>query len=502
MTEKQITEYLGPYQTGPIHIEQHLDYEISGFFNNKCSYSFSYHCETLGISWDSNGNILQSGFSTDVYQLFKKCKLDVDTLKTRQRSMESVPSENKELKAFLSNYEAGSKIIDLMFEDESWRRDYWFCEGCSKLHYKFYLKEESRFIIQWSPGAIMLDLQMDHGDTTRTYEIAEVPGKKGVYNYSNLGFTAIERIRKISDYFSQFGFSFSEKDISNIVKELKNGYVSNGDLIKNKESRSSASKSSDKTSVKPDDYDDLIDLTDDILSIQHTIRSRAIPILASLISIAGDIDIRENNEEISEYAKETINSFKDDGLQTKYCEAFIRKTIEKAYHGFGEGVRDTSIIKSVLIDFIKDNYDSEKYESVFLGYIDFALALTKTINRKMLNELIEIASEFDLIEEEVNQKVIECGYKNFFNNSYDDNEEENDSSQNPNWKPDEFYLGILGLKLGANLEKIKEARNTLVKFFHPDNYAGNEKKKIIAEEHLKKINDACDVLTNRYKERE
>lgn len=33
MTEKQIVEYLGPYKTGPIKIEQRLKYEIGGLFN-------------------------------------------------------------------------------------------------------------------------------------------------------------------------------------------------------------------------------------------------------------------------------------------------------------------------------------------------------------------------------------------------------------------------------------------------------------------------------------
>jgi hypothetical protein len=431
----------------------------------------------------------------DVYQLFQKCNLDVDTLKAKQLSLESVPSDKKELKTFLTNYEADSKSIDLMFLNEDWRRDYWFCENSEKLHYKFYLKEESRFIIQWTPGAIMLDLQMDSTNSTRTYEIANVPGKKGVYTYSSLGFTAIDRIKSISEYFAQFGFSFSENDISAIVDQLKKGYGYTGDLIKNKGSRSATFNTSSKnSSVQPDDYDDLIDLNDDAVGFLHMVRCRAIPILASIISIAGDIDIRENTEEISSYAKDAIKNLKEDGLQTKYCEAFIRKTIERAYQGFEDNACDIELMKSNVIALFEENYNSENFNSTFLIYILLTLGLTKTITQKMFDELVTIASEFDLTEEEVKQKTIECGYEKFFTSP---NEE---SSHDPTWRTDEFYLGILGLEVGATLEDIKEARSTLVKFFHPDNYPDNEKKKAAAEEHLKKINNACDILVHRYKE--
>jgi hypothetical protein len=504
MTEKQIIEYLGPYKTGPIRIEQRLKYEIGGLFSNRCTYSFEYSCDELGISWDNYGIIKSPKFYSDVYELFKKCNLDIEYLKAEQNSLESVPSDNKELKNFLTNYRQGTKTIDLLFIDEQWRRDFWFCERSDKLHFKFYLKEESRFIIQWSPGVIMLDLTMDSEDTTRSYEIAEVPGKKGIYNFNNLGFTATERVKAISDYYSQFNFSFSDNDINEIIRQLKDGNICTGDLLKDKGSRRSIPKSPRTESiVKPDDYDNLIDLSEEILGTNHTLFTRAIPALASLISIAGNIDIRENEEEISQYSKDILESFKNSGLQTKYCETFILKSIERAYHDFENDNYDEKILKASIIYFFEENNDSECYDSVFLDWISFALSLTKTINDEMFNELVVISSEFNLTKKEVKEKVIECGYSNFFNNySEDTDNNEDNPHKNPGWKSDEFYLGILGLEVGATLEDIKEARNTLVKFFHPDNFANNEKKRISAEEHLKKVNNACDVLVYRYKERE
>jgi len=506
MTEKQIVEYLGPYKTGPIKIEQRLKYEIGGLFNNRCTYSFEYFCDELGISWDNYGVIKSPKFYSDVYELFKKCNLDIEYLKTEQNSLESVPSDNKELKNYLTNYRQGAKTIDLLFIDEQWRRDFWFCERSEKLHFKFYLKEESRFIIQWSPGVIMLDLTMDSEDTIRSYEIAEVPGKKGIYNFNNLGFTATERIKAISDYYSQFNFSFSDNDINEIIRQLKDGNICTGDLLKNKGSRRSIPKSSrTESNVKPDDYDDLIDLSEEILGTNHTLFTRAIPALASLISLAGNIDIRENEEEISQYSKDILESFKSYGVQTKYCETFILKSIERAYHDLEKNNDNEEILKASIIEFFEEKSNEyESKDSVFLDWISLALSLTKTINDDMFDELVSISSEFNLTKSEVKQKVSECGYAKFFDNHSSENaNNDGGNSQNANGaSPDEFYLGILGLEYGATLEDIREARNTLVKFFHPDNFANNEKKRISAEEHLKKINNACDVLVKRYREKE
>ncbi|MDC0563694.1 DnaJ domain-containing protein [Alphaproteobacteria bacterium] len=63
---------------------------------------------------------------------------------------------------------------------------------------------------------------------------------------------------------------------------------------------------------------------------------------------------------------------------------------------------------------------------------------------------------------------------------------------------DNFY-DILGVSQNAEIEVIKAAHKALAKKYHPDTYSGNKKK---AEEKLKSINAAFDVLSNSKKRKE
>ncbi len=58
---------------------------------------------------------------------------------------------------------------------------------------------------------------------------------------------------------------------------------------------------------------------------------------------------------------------------------------------------------------------------------------------------------------------------------------------------DEFYR-ILGLKLGASQEEIKQAYRDLVRVWHPDRFVHDARLQKIAEEKLKEINSAYEVL--------
>lgn len=58
----------------------------------------------------------------------------------------------------------------------------------------------------------------------------------------------------------------------------------------------------------------------------------------------------------------------------------------------------------------------------------------------------------------------------------------------------ETYYDILGVKTDASLEEIKEAYKDLVRKYHPDKFVGRAKE--LAEEKLKKINEAYEVLSD------
>lgn len=56
------------------------------------------------------------------------------------------------------------------------------------------------------------------------------------------------------------------------------------------------------------------------------------------------------------------------------------------------------------------------------------------------------------------------------------------------------YYEILNIKINATDKEIKNAYRSLAKKYHPDTYKGN---KNVAEEKMKQINEAYDVLSNK-----
>lgn len=232
MTKQQIIDYLSPTKIGPIVIEQYLKYQISGLFNNNVEYHFLYFCKELGISWDSSGIIQQPEFGgTNAFNLLADCKLDVSHLQNWQKQSEVVPYDKKDLKNYL-RYTYKSKSVEILFIDENWRRDYWFCNKANSLNFTIKIKEEVRFLVQIEPAKFILELVMDNSPTTRSYELGDIPGKKGIYDYSTSSFKATARLKEISSYFSQFGYSLSDQEINEIGEILCRGEGVRGTLYK------------------------------------------------------------------------------------------------------------------------------------------------------------------------------------------------------------------------------------------------------------------------------
>lgn len=60
------------------------------------------------------------------------------------------------------------------------------------------------------------------------------------------------------------------------------------------------------------------------------------------------------------------------------------------------------------------------------------------------------------------------------------------------------YYEILGLKPGASIEEIKQARKELALMLHPDKFSDNLALKSRANEQLKKINQAYEELIKSF----
>ena len=58
------------------------------------------------------------------------------------------------------------------------------------------------------------------------------------------------------------------------------------------------------------------------------------------------------------------------------------------------------------------------------------------------------------------------------------------------------YYEILGLKTGASLDEVKEAYKDMVKVWHPDRFTNEPKLQLKAQEKLKEINDAYQMIQN------
>ena len=482
ISQQEIEKKLGPYCTGPQHFEQYIDY-ASGLFG--VDYNFKYYWRELDIRWETGWG---RGFNcpNEVSNLFSKYNLNMSDLK---EDFNNLPSERKELKEYLQANGCRTKTVEVFFNNEKWRRDYWFCKNSNKLFYSFYLKDEVRLLIQFEPAKIMLELKMDTENTTREYVIVNLSGKKGVYDYSGIGSAVWDRLEEISNYFSQFGYGFSNSQISEIVEQLKKGYSAKGSLLNRKK-------------ISPQQYNNLLDLNEDYAGWAHTRDARMIPMLPTCISMAGDISIINNTEVIQRYYEYLEKYFSENSIPTNCLIDFIKETIRQTEYCSDQ--RRQKLIENI-VTFHKDTFENPR--AAALSSIYFALAyLTERINGDMVRAAVDFCSYFNISPDEVIDKIKESGYSRFFEEP-DDIKEDDDQSEaehfydgdrnNPNWRPTSYYLTVLGLEETATWEDVIEAKKSWLLLLHPDNFSGNEKKRIQAEEKSKQINIAVDILRER-----
>ena len=386
MTKEDLLKLLDENAVGPFQVVQELHWKTYGLFNNKYEYWFSYRCDALGITWGSKNRI--DGIDMTVYALGRLTGLDTDSLVDWQKEHEGIPADRSEKKNFHNTYRRGSVCFNLDFRDGQFRRDRLFC-NCDEIAFRTYLEDESRFIIQWSPASMWIELTNDRGDK-RNYKIADLPGKKGIYDYRSLGNSAPGRLREISEYYSQIGFGFSEIQIQRIVESIANGYVAEGAM--------NSTRAPD-----PESIEDPIDFQDIPGPAYLTCICRVIPALIAAVSCMSGHDVRKDRSRIEEYIASWIAQFEEDGEVPITCEnlqKMVDLTIGRVYDALGDSTsKDIGLFRSIrkcIEDWGYDIHDR------CITLVELSLALTSCVNLRMLVKFYQFGAMCGVTKPEIN----------------------------------------------------------------------------------------------------
>jgi len=174
---------------------------------------------------------------------------------------------------------------------------------------------------------------------------------------------------------------------------------------------------------------------------------------------------------------------------------------------------ELEIIDNFFIDILKLNVqEREEYIKIFdkskITSISFEYHCKQFYNFNKSNtdllrgvlELIVLTAFADgklSAEEEIliNETIEIFGIQSQTYNSYKEKYYNNQPSESEN--KEEYYLNILGLDKSASFDDIKNAYKKLASEYHPDKVAHlGDKLKQVAEEEMKRINEANDYLKN------
>ena len=106
------------------------------------------------------------------------------------------------------------------------------------------------------------------------------------------------------------------------------------------------------------------------------------------------------------------------------------------------------------------------------------------------------------IDEEIAQMKSEM-HSSGFKNKHNNNQKTNQKAQTNKPETDKDKLirayHILGLKLNASASQVKQAYKTLVKKWHPDLFVNQPQKQLQAQEKIRLINEAYDLLSKEFR---
>ena len=462
---EQILEKISPYTTGPFKVFGTTTYTL-GLFNKVKTYQFLFRCPDLGISWGLDGRIKEFDTTCSVFELFRKCGLDADDLAEKMRSCSNLPSDKVDQELRIKRLAATPEEMNIFFVNETWRRDYNFCSDTTELEVSVYFKEESRFIIQWDPAKLILKLALPNSSTTREYTLVDVPGKKGVYNFSSIGFQLRQRLGEISEYFAQFGFGFPESLIEDITEHSVSGKPTKTVLRKGRDCDEIVY---DEDFVSPDDYDDILDFEEEHVYPAYTLKYRVIPALAATLNVVAQNDKQEAKKTIS--SADTIAMLRGESRnEGQESDAVIRQFILRSFNASWKQSQNLSRVPSSILAFI--NQHSTAKQRTFRTVLVRALSIVPQIDAntysfiKSLNE----RTEQPLDDGQLASIVQEAGFGDF---GWKQNERERQQQASDVARLDKYYA-ILKIKPGASLDEIRTAYRNLAKIFHPDRLSGKD----------------------------
>ncbi|MBS4760159.1 MAG: J domain-containing protein [Clostridium sp.] len=109
----------------------------------------------------------------------------------------------------------------------------------------------------------------------------------------------------------------------------------------------------------------------------------------------------------------------------------------------------------------------------------------------------------NIVRSNINSKNFEASsFENFSPEfgaqEFNEEIEETSAVNQPSNSLEKEYYANLELPFGAGFDEIKSSYKRLLKKYHPDKFYGNEKKLIIAQDVVKKLNMAYNYFEEKY----
>ena len=472
MTAEEIKQYLDPYRTLALKIDISCNYEIH--FLSEIEYSFIFSCKELGISWDSNGTILEDGYNCNAFELFQECEVNVYELKKEMDGESSLlPDSRSMLKEALQKYNSENNFFYVEFSNQDWREAHEFCDGFDEINVSVTFEDESRFILQWHEASYSIRLENPKG-FSKYFHLASVPGKKGYYNFLAIGADVQSSLNEIDRLYSQFGFSFSGI-ADDIITACENGRTFRCKLRRTSPYRLSA-----------EDSNDILDFNEEHVSPLFTIKYRIIPALTGAVTFvdeSGNTDFDSAFANIDEYTESEDSDIDINGIaRMSFATAYDK------YHDFDEVTGFVKYVRDYVINHSKDA------RKTFRKIIDQVLALVVYVNEMTLLALALLID--DIVPDEEILKLFE--ERGFIAQVIKLKElaEKGDAIENREKAME--CLKVLGLEESASFDDVKKTYHNLALKFHPDTLASKDLAPeliSLAQEQFSKYEEAYEFLS-------
>ena len=161
---------------------------------------------------------------------------------------------------------------------------------------------------------------------------------------------------------------------------------------------------------KPSDYENILNFYEEHIDPLHTYFCRVVPAAAAIVSLCGNIDIRQNNEQIDDYTASISRTLGNCGIQTEYARIFIMATMNEMYcRGslyFKGNSRYADSYVEIICTWIRRKINEVGLELL----IREILVLTEYMNGAAFTKLLEFADGVGVDRSTLTQLIIGRGY--------------------------------------------------------------------------------------------